>query len=318
VTEPRSRSITRVRETSRHPRLIPKHPVAVSVIVVESHDAAELAEMPTQFDTDLPRRLMGIWAHPDDEAYLSAGLMGRVLDAGGSVTVLTATRGEKGTADPADYDQAHFAARRERELRASLRELGVHDVRLLGYRDGECDLVDDESAIDRIAEAIATVAPDLVVTFGPDGLTGHRDHRVVSAWVTEAWRRVGNAGLLYATIPGDLRTDHVDQDDRIGLCEPPAGSPAGVPAEQIALVCELSEVELDRKRRALARHTSQTREVAAMMGEDTFRRRWRTEWFRRPGEEELSTCALFTAAATRRGPTRSGHERTHGATANSR
>ena len=44
----------------------------------------------------LPKRLLGIWAHPDDEAYLSAGLMARVVAAGGSVTVLTATRGEKG------------------------------------------------------------------------------------------------------------------------------------------------------------------------------------------------------------------------------
>jgi LmbE family N-acetylglucosaminyl deacetylase len=52
--------------------------------------------MPNRFDTDLPRRLMGIWAHPDDEAYLSAGLMGRMVDAGRPVTVLTATRGEKG------------------------------------------------------------------------------------------------------------------------------------------------------------------------------------------------------------------------------
>jgi LmbE family N-acetylglucosaminyl deacetylase len=223
--------------------------------------------------------------------------MGRVADAGGRVTVLTATRGEKGTADPADYDQAHFAARRERELRASLRELGVHDVRLLGCRDGECDLVDDEFAIDSIAEAIATVAPDLVVTFGPDGLTGHRDHRVVCAWVTEAFRRVRDAELLYATIPAELATD-IEQDDRITLCAQPAGSAASIQVHQIALVCELSDVELDRKRRALARHDSQTREVAAVMGEDTFRRRWRTEWFRRPSEQELSSCALCTTAAT--------------------
>jgi LmbE family N-acetylglucosaminyl deacetylase len=253
--------------------------------------------MPTRLDMDLPHRLMGIWAHPGDEAYLSAGLMGRVADAGGRVTVLTATRGEKGTADPADYDQAHFAARRERELRASLRQLGVHDVRLLGYREGECDLVNDEFAIDSIAEAIVTVAPDLVVTFGPDGLTGHRDHRVVSAWVTEACRRVRDAELLYATIPAELATD-VAQDDRITPCAPPAGSPAGLPAHQMTLVCELSEVELDRKGRAPARHASQTREVADVMGEDTFRRSWRTEWFRRPSEQELSSCALCTTAAT--------------------
>jgi LmbE family N-acetylglucosaminyl deacetylase len=254
--------------------------------------------MPNRFDTDLPRRLMGIWAHPDDEAYLSAGLVGRMVDAGRPVTVLTATSGEKGTADPADYDQAHFAARRERELRASLRELGVHDVRLLGYPDGECDLIDDEAAVGTIAEAITTVAPDLVVTFGPDGITGHRDHRVVSAWVTEAWRRVGSAELLYATVATELVAD-IDQDDGIALCAPPADGPAGVPAAQIALVCELSGGELDRKRRALARHDSQTREVAALVGEETYRQGLQTEWFRRPSEQELSTCELCTTASRR-------------------
>lgn len=29
----------------------------------------------------LPERLLGVWAHPDDECYLSAGLMARVVMA---------------------------------------------------------------------------------------------------------------------------------------------------------------------------------------------------------------------------------------------
>ena len=55
----------------------------------------------------LPKRLLGIWAHPDDEAYLSAGLMARVVASGGSVTVLAATRGEKGT-DSSRHQQLLF------------------------------------------------------------------------------------------------------------------------------------------------------------------------------------------------------------------
>src|SRR4051812_37066379 len=39
------------------------------------------------------RTLLTVWAHPDDEAYLSAGLMLRVAEAGGRVVCLTATRG---------------------------------------------------------------------------------------------------------------------------------------------------------------------------------------------------------------------------------
>jgi hypothetical protein len=45
-----------------------------------------------QAAADLPRHVMGIWPHPDDEAYLSAGLMARMTDADRRVTVLTLTR----------------------------------------------------------------------------------------------------------------------------------------------------------------------------------------------------------------------------------
>ena len=44
--------------------------------------------------------LLGAWAHPDDEAYASAGLMSLARSAGNRVVVATATRGEHGTQDP--------------------------------------------------------------------------------------------------------------------------------------------------------------------------------------------------------------------------
>ena len=44
--------------------------------------------------------ILGIWAHPDDEAYLSGGLMALARDTGSRVVCVTATRGELGTPDP--------------------------------------------------------------------------------------------------------------------------------------------------------------------------------------------------------------------------
>jgi len=255
--------------------------------------------MPTRFDTELPHHLMGIWPHPDDEAYLSAGLMARMADAGRRVTVLTLTRGEKGTSDPADFDQPHFAARRERELRASLAELGVNDVTVFDYRDGECDLVDDEAAISDITAQIDALRPDLGITFGPDGITGHRDHHIASAWVTEAWRRVGHGELLYATMTDEFVARNTELHERIGLFAARGGDgPASYRADQIALTCDLSDAELARKRRALGQHSSQTQPLAALMGEDTYRTWWRTEWFRRPTSQEAATCVLCRPVAT--------------------
>lgn len=241
----------------------------------------------------LPRRLLGVWAHPDDEAYLSAGLMARVVAAGGSVTVLTATRGEKGTDDPTMYDQDAFGDHRADELRASLAALGVTDVRFLGLRDGECDLADDESVIGDISHVVSAVEPDAIVTFGPDGISNHADHRAVSRWTTEAWRRYGRGELLYAAMTHDFAALHRTLHDELGLFADAAGGrPVTCSRSCVSLECALSDDELDRKRRALAAHATQTTGLASVMGEATYRTWWRDERFRAPTPAEIARCEL--------------------------
>jgi LmbE family N-acetylglucosaminyl deacetylase len=241
----------------------------------------------------LPKRLLGVWAHPDDEAYLSAGLMARVVDAGGSVTVVTATKGEKGTGDPRWYDTDAFGELRAGELATSLAELGVTDLRFLGLRDGECDIAKDEDAIDAITQVIEDVLPDTIVTFGPDGITNHPDHRAASAWATEAWRRAGHGELLYAAMTHDYVAKYRDLHDEIGaFADCAGGRPVSVGRASITLECALDEQELDRKRRALTAHGSQTAGLAELMGESTYRTWWRDEHFRAPTRSEIARCDL--------------------------
>lgn len=241
----------------------------------------------------VPRRLLGVWAHPDDEAYLSAGLMARVVEAGGSVTVLTATRGEKGTDDSTRYDSEEFARVRADELRASLARLRVTDVRFLGLRDGECDVADDLTVVCDIAAVIDEVRPDTIVTFGPDGITNHPDHRAVSRWTTEAWRRTGHGELRYAAMTHDHVTVHRRLHDQLGLFDDfPNGRPRSVGRSLIALECSLTEPELDRKRAALAEHATQTEGLARAIDEPTYRTWWRDERFRAPTPSEITRCEL--------------------------
>jgi len=240
----------------------------------------------------VPRRLLGVWAHPDDEAYLSAGLMGRVTDAGGHVTVVTATRGEKGTDDPALFDRDEFGDLREQELRASLAEVGVDDVRFLGMRDGECDLTADEQAVRAIVEVLEEVRPDAVVTFGPDGMTNHPDHRAISRWTTEAVRRVGG-DLFYATKTRAYMDRFAELHAEIGVFDDFGGSGGpSVPQACIDLECRLTDAEAVRKRRVLQAHASQTDGLVALMGEDAYRAWSRDEFFRRPTATELAACPL--------------------------
>jgi LmbE family N-acetylglucosaminyl deacetylase len=253
-------------------------------------------------DTDgLPRRLLGVWPHPDDEAYLSTGLMGRMTDAGHHVTVLTVTSGEKGTSDPADFGQPHFARQREEELRNCLAVVGVEDLILLGYVDGQCAQVPDADAVEAIARVIERVQPDTVITFGSDGHTGHPDHRAVSRWTTAAWVVRGAGDLLYAAMTESFLERHADRHEVLGLfTEFELDDPVGWPDGDIAVAIDLTESELDRKRRALAAHGSQTAGLAELLGEAEYRTWWRTENFRRPTDAELAGIVALTGTGSAR------------------
>jgi LmbE family N-acetylglucosaminyl deacetylase len=152
--------------------------------------------------------LLGIWAHPDDEAYLSAGLMFRARAAGHRVVVATATRGELGTDDPDEWPTDRLAAARETEMTASLAAVDVHEHHWLGYRDGTLPQVPPGDAVGKITGLISAIRPDTIVTFGPDGMTGHPDHRTVSSWATLAWTASGRrARLWYATLTPEFHRE---------------------------------------------------------------------------------------------------------------
>ena len=70
--------------------------------------------MNVNLPTNQPGTLLGVWAHPDDEAYLSGGLMAAATGAGRRVVVVTATYGELGTSDPERWHGRHWRQRYER------------------------------------------------------------------------------------------------------------------------------------------------------------------------------------------------------------
>jgi LmbE family N-acetylglucosaminyl deacetylase len=143
--------------------------------------------------------VVGVWAHPDDEAYLAGGVMAMARAAGSRVVCVTATSGERGTADP-QVDS--LAAVRILELARSLEILGVVEHHALGLPDGGCADLDPAGPVARLAAILDEVAPDTVLTFGPDGVTGHPDHRTVSAWTSVAVARAApRTRLLHAAVP---------------------------------------------------------------------------------------------------------------------
>lgn len=134
------------------------------------------------------RRLMAVLAHPDDESMALGGTLAKYAAEGVETTVVCATRGDAGRygAERGKLPPDELGRIRTRELRDATRVLGIRDVRFLGYRDGQLDRADPDEAVRKIVEHIRRVRPQVVVTFGPDGLYGHPDHIAISQLTTAA------------------------------------------------------------------------------------------------------------------------------------
>jgi LmbE family N-acetylglucosaminyl deacetylase len=245
-----------------------------------------------------------VFAHPDDDAF---GMFGTVLlHVADDLEVMTilATRGEAGPiADPSLATRENLGEVREREARSAYEALGLAGVQLhfLGYPDGGVAEAPRDEAVERVAELLREFRPDVVVSFGPEGVTKHDDHVTMSAIATEAFHRArdgaeeGFARLLYVGIP-QSRIDLFQEMQREAGQEPfnpdDPFQPRGVPDESIAYWVDCSAV-WKRKYEALREHRTQREELEAfpepalplIFGEEHFVQAWPE---RDPRSERLS------------------------------
>lgn len=256
--------------------------------------------MPTGFgadeaaghQTDRALRMLGIWAHPDDESYLSAGLMARTVAAGGLVTVVAITDGEAGFPADDPWPSDLRSLQRRGELKSAMASIGVSDIRFLGVPDGQVAIAAETPLISRLERIIAEVRPDVIVTFGPDGITGHEDHIANSRLATLAWLKSGMGELWYAAKSQAWLDEWRELHDTFGVWM--TEEPTGIPADEIELIVDLSDAELKQKRSVLAAHASQTESLAALFGEDAYRRWVAQETFRQPTRQELDAIGSGT------------------------
>jgi LmbE family N-acetylglucosaminyl deacetylase len=148
-----------------------------------------------------PARLLGVFAHPDDETFCAGGTFARYAKNGAEIMVVSATRGQAGQIrDARVATRRTIAAVRESELRVACERLGVAHVRCWDYLDGALAEADFHGLVGQVVEAIREFRPDVVVSFGPDGGYGHPDHIAISAAATAACRQAGDP----ASYPGQL------------------------------------------------------------------------------------------------------------------
>ena len=231
---------------------------------------------------------LGIWAHPDDDIYLSSGLMAANAQMGNRVVDVTATRGEGGSMDEERWPPDTMAEVRTAELLRSLEVLGVHEHRFLdGFIDVDMDAPLGDGT-DEVRAIIEDVQPRSVLTFGPEGMTGHHGHQDVSRWVTAAFGDAAPPGarLYHATYPPEWGERWVAQLAPFEIFRP--GTPPIVTSDRIEVVLELSPELLDLKLEALKCHESQIEALLHVFGDEGLRRFMSAEYFRLVAEKEAA------------------------------
>jgi LmbE family N-acetylglucosaminyl deacetylase len=229
--------------------------------------------------------ILGVWAHPDDETYLSAGLMARAVRNGSRVVCVTATRGEGGSMDEDRWPPESMAEVRTAEMERSMRILGVTEHHWLDLPDIDMQTGLPEEGYARVRDLVEQVQPDTVLTFGPEGMTGHEAHKTVSRWATTALAEAGKPGsrVLFACVTPEWAEEFLPVWEPFNVFL--SGTPRVVPREDLAIHYELPQDILETKVSAINAHVSQIESILAAVGDDVWWKEMSLEAFRL-GEEK--------------------------------
>ena len=226
--------------------------------------------------------MLAVFAHPDDESLACGGLLAWCAALGVRVALLCVTHGEHRQADAAS--PAGLPPARETELRDAAAVLGIRDeeITVLDHEDGMLPWVDAGRLETDIRRVIQRFGPDVVITFGADGLYWHPDHIALHERTTAVVAALGDdaPALYFVTMPpGAMRAvvrhaaevtakrnaDAAPPRSILGVADADAfGTLAAVPT----LVVETGAFAV-RKLRALACHRSQFRDCALGLVDDT-------------------------------------------------
>ena len=161
------------------------------------------------------KHLLAVWAHPDDEAFGPVGTMRLAHDCGWKTAVISATRGDAGKTDQTSLAPGQtLGDLRESELRRSCGLVGVDRIHVWRYRDGSLPDLQPNLLADQILAVMREWQPAIVMTFGPDGITGHADHSAISAATEQAFTRYHDEHsairprLYFNTIAPDRAIEH--------------------------------------------------------------------------------------------------------------
>ena len=156
------------------------------------------------------KKIIVAGAHPDDPETGCGGLMARLAQAGHEVVAAYLTRGEAGIPGT-PYDEA--AAIRTKEAEQACAILGARPA-FLGQIDGSAEITPQRYK--DINTFFEKEKPDLVLTHWP--VDTHRDHRICSILVYDAWLNLGRSfALNYYEVMAGIQTQNFTPTDYVDI-----------------------------------------------------------------------------------------------------
>lgn len=153
---------------------------------------------------------LAIIAHPDDESFLLAGTTLKFKEEGKEIGVVCVTRGEKGIdRHNRQLTPDEMAKIRTQELYTACNILRCDCKKFFNYPDGGLDQIDLGQLVNELTDLINFYRPQIVLTFGQEGISGHRDHITMGSATMEASRKAEAkpSEIWCACIPSSLVED---------------------------------------------------------------------------------------------------------------
>jgi LmbE family N-acetylglucosaminyl deacetylase len=238
------------------------------------------AQLTTPDDIKQLGTILSFWAHPDDETFACAGIMATAVRNGQRVICVTATRGEEGVQDETRWPKDKLPVIRTAELKAAMKVLGIEEHFLLNYHDGLLDRVSLDDGARSVLVFIRKYKPDSILTFGPEGWTGHTDHQSISLWVKHAVRELERPPKVYHWVQLEDNYERYmrDADDKFhiyfNIDKPPIKQ-----EEECGLCFKCPSDICAKKCAALAAMPSQMERIMKQYDETTLTEMFRPEAF---------------------------------------
>jgi LmbE family N-acetylglucosaminyl deacetylase len=239
--------------------------------------AALAVSTPASAQSQTRAPILAVFAHPDDERVIGP-LLSKLAREGRETHLVIATDGSKGVRDFAKIPAGpELAAARTKEATCAANRLGVRQLHILGLPDGGLASFDVLGKLrSGLAAIIDSVKPAVIITFGPEGGTGHPDHRLVgdvTTQIVQSDSRYANIDLLYASLPTErLRTAPRASPTVNGMAE--ALLTVRVPFEQRDLVAGREEFGCHRSQYAPAEMDSVNAYLAHAWNGTVWLRPW--------------------------------------------